>query len=326
LYFFHEQNHQFSGVRGASIITPYTVGLVGDGYWLSSTHQCNTFEYITSSGTNLGYESLSSGVRSSSRPCLIGYVNVFTPTPGPSPVPSTIPTIAPSKVPTLPTAAPTTNFPATVVPSQTPSTSSPSTKQPTTVPSFAPSMPPTLIHLTLTWSLYSSGSGGCTYSGGVLQYLNAGSLTWKNCMYAASNYGAMLFGSVYTIMPAWGGHRLNGVAQYMSQYNIYASQAISSTGTCVLARDPNAGATNNQIPAMSRTYENDVWYLKHIDYSSVWFFTQINYSNIWSFKNHAFILTLTMFDTKTTSFFILFFVLLMYYFVSALTFSVNSVT
>ena len=70
----------------------------------------------------------------------------------------------------------------------------------------------------------------------------------------------MLFGSVYTNLPAWGAHRLSGVAEYVSQWNTYATRAIASTGTCILGRDPAAGTTNNLIPANTITFENDVWF------------------------------------------------------------------
>ena len=89
--------------------------------------------------------------------------------------------------------------------------------------------------------------------------MNVGIMTWKNCIYSASSYGAMPFGSVYTTMPAWGAHRLGGVAEFISSWSIYATLPIVSLGECMLARDPNAGATNNLIPTNTITYENDLW-------------------------------------------------------------------
>ena len=178
--------------------------------------------------------------------CPITQSPTLTPTSSPSQSPSRLPTLSPTLAPT------------TEVPSSTPT--APPSSRPTAVPSSAPTMPPTLIHLTLPWSGYSTGSGGCTYSGGVIQYMNAGSMTWKNCIYAASQRGAMLFGSVYTTMPAWGAHRLSGVAEYVSSWSVYSSLSIFSSGTCLLGRDPNAGLTNNQIPSSTITYENDVWF------------------------------------------------------------------
>ena len=178
---------------------------------------------------------------------MIGYVNVFTPTASPSPAPTISPSSQSPTAPTTfqPTAAPITLFPSAV-------------------PTVEPTMPPTLIHLTLPWSGYSSGYGGCTYSGGVVQYLNAGSMPWKSCVYAASSFGAMLFGSVYTIMPGWGAHRLNSVAEYVSSWNSFTTNSISSSGTCVLGRDPNAGATRDKLCSSSITYENDVWFYQDL--------------------------------------------------------------
>ena len=79
-------------------------------------------------------------------------------------------------------------------------------------------------------------------------------------MYSASEFGAMPFGNVYTALPAWGGHRLNTVAEYVSTWYSYASLGIYSAGVCILARDPTAGGVNNLIPSSTITYENDVWF------------------------------------------------------------------
>ena len=64
---YYDQCQNAAATRGASIITPYTVGLTGDNYWLTSTHQCNTYEYIYNSGYSMGNENVGSGVRSSPR-------------------------------------------------------------------------------------------------------------------------------------------------------------------------------------------------------------------------------------------------------------------
>ena len=263
----------------------YTIGLIGDNYWLSSTHQCNTYEYITNGGTTMGIENLGAYARSASRLCMIGYVNFYTPTASPTPAPTTVsptssptlpttvsptvvPTVVPSAAPssTPTTALPTTSRPTTVSPSAEPSSAPttwtptlPTTTTPTSIPTSSPTMPPTLIHLTTTWPGSISTASGCTYSAGVNQYLNAGYMTWKACIYAASNYGAMLFGTQYYSW-GWGAHRLNTNAEYVVSWPTYSTQPIYTPGTCVLARDPNSGSTNNLIPSSTTTYENDVWF------------------------------------------------------------------
>ena len=215
---------------------------------------------------------------------MIGYVNFYTPTSSPTAAPVTV---NPTAFPTLPTTSVPTASPVTVFPTSSPSTALPTTGSPTAspvtvvptrapltqvptlpttatpsfTPSAAPTMPPTLIHLVFSWSGYSSSSGSCTFnSGGVVQYMIAGSsMSWKNCIYTASEYGAMLYGSQYTGW-GWGAHRLNSVAEYVTSWPTYATRSISSLGTCVLARDPLAGSVNNRIPANSILYENDIWY------------------------------------------------------------------
>jgi hypothetical protein len=80
-------------------------------------------------------------------------------------------------------------------------------------------------------------------------------------MYKASEYGAMLFPSQYTAF-GWGAHRLGPVAEYLSGgYSLLNTKSIASTGACILARDPNAGIVNNQIPTNSILFENDVSFL-----------------------------------------------------------------
>jgi len=60
---------------GASIITPYTIGSSGADYWVHTVHQCNTYEWVTAGGTNLGYDNLGVAQRSSRRNCMVGYVD-----------------------------------------------------------------------------------------------------------------------------------------------------------------------------------------------------------------------------------------------------------
>ena len=235
----------------------------------------------------MGIENLGAYARSSSRSCMIGYVNFYTPTASPTPVPTANPSSAPSSFPTLPTTVSPTSTPSylpSAGPSSTPTSAFPTTAKPTTVkptsqptavpvtntptlpttstptanPSFAPTMPPTLIHLTQSWGTGLSSSGGsCTYSGGITQFLSYGTTSWKYCIYNASAYGAMLFGSQYTGW-GWGAHRTNANAEYVTSWPTYSTLSIYTPGACILARDPSAGTTRNLIPTNSITYENDV--------------------------------------------------------------------
>merc|ERR1711865_670447 len=71
---YYDECQLLASEAGASIITPQTIGQSGDGYWLFSVLQCNTYEYFTSSGTSFSYENLGGGSRSSARPCMVGYM------------------------------------------------------------------------------------------------------------------------------------------------------------------------------------------------------------------------------------------------------------
>ena len=64
---YYDQCSVLASEHGAMIITPYTIGLSGDNYWISQTHQCNTYEYIDGSGFNLGYENAGYLSRSTQR-------------------------------------------------------------------------------------------------------------------------------------------------------------------------------------------------------------------------------------------------------------------
>jgi UDP-3-O-[3-hydroxymyristoyl] glucosamine N-acyltransferase len=72
---YYDQCVLIASNAGASIITPYTIGLTGDGYWVPTVHACNTYEYISSNGNSYTYESVGGGARSTSRPCMVGYLS-----------------------------------------------------------------------------------------------------------------------------------------------------------------------------------------------------------------------------------------------------------
>jgi UDP-3-O-[3-hydroxymyristoyl] glucosamine N-acyltransferase len=76
---YYDQCILLASNAGASIITPYTLGLSGDSYWVPSVHTCNTYEYITSSGNSYTYENTSSGARSSTKGCMVGYLSQQAP-------------------------------------------------------------------------------------------------------------------------------------------------------------------------------------------------------------------------------------------------------
>jgi hypothetical protein len=72
---FYDQCQNYAGLYGGSIITPQTIGLTGDNYWVASINQqANTYQYFTNSGTFMGVEDLSADLRSSARSCMIGYI------------------------------------------------------------------------------------------------------------------------------------------------------------------------------------------------------------------------------------------------------------
>jgi hypothetical protein len=71
---YYDECQTLAGNAGAMIITPYTIGKSGDGYWINSVHMCNTYEWITSSGGNFGVNNYGVAQRSSSQKCMVGYV------------------------------------------------------------------------------------------------------------------------------------------------------------------------------------------------------------------------------------------------------------
>ena len=71
----YDQCAILAGNHGASIITPAVLGLgTGVGYWVNSVHMCNTYQWISGSGTAYTSDNSSSGARSSQRNCMIGYI------------------------------------------------------------------------------------------------------------------------------------------------------------------------------------------------------------------------------------------------------------
>ena len=70
---YYDQCQAIASNAGAQIITPYTLGMNGDNYWINSVHMCNTYEYIGCNGTCFSYDNLGSYQRSSVQRCLVGY-------------------------------------------------------------------------------------------------------------------------------------------------------------------------------------------------------------------------------------------------------------
>ena len=72
---YYDQCILLASNAGASIITPYTIGLSGDNYWVPSVHTCNTYEWVTGGGTSYAYQSISGGQRSTTKSCMVGYIS-----------------------------------------------------------------------------------------------------------------------------------------------------------------------------------------------------------------------------------------------------------
>lgn len=72
---FYDECTLLAANAGASIITPGTIGVgTGDGYWVSSVHQCNTYEHISGNGTSYTYNAASTNERSNQHQCMVGYM------------------------------------------------------------------------------------------------------------------------------------------------------------------------------------------------------------------------------------------------------------
>jgi hypothetical protein len=77
---YYDQCLLLAADAGASIITPYTLGLSGDGYWVPSQHTCNTYQRIEGGGTSVGWVTQSSSQRSAAaRSCMVGYLSQQAP-------------------------------------------------------------------------------------------------------------------------------------------------------------------------------------------------------------------------------------------------------
>jgi hypothetical protein len=214
----YDECQTLAGRSGASIITPFTIGLtagINDNYWSSSKNQCNNYYWIVGARPpTYGMQISTMGTRSGVGNCMIGYIiSVTTKAPSQRPTqrPSRLPTLAPAstKRPTPEPSSPTP--PITSEPSQepTPPTQEPSRlpTSPTAVPTALPTYTNTL-HNTLSWSGYTVVSGSCTFlNSGVTQIRVMSWITWKQCVYEASKYGAMIFPSQYTRLQGWGIHR-----------------------------------------------------------------------------------------------------------------------
>src|SRR5262249_32755604 len=51
---FYDECQSLATQYGSMIITPWTIGLNKDNYWVQSVHQCNTYEWITNNGSSFG--------------------------------------------------------------------------------------------------------------------------------------------------------------------------------------------------------------------------------------------------------------------------------
>jgi len=202
---YYDQCQTLASQYGASIITPQTIGLSGDNYWIGSTHTCNTFEYFYNFGTAMCNWAFSVNYRSLTRYCMIGYITGCS-----------------------------------------------------TPPASCPSQ-----HLSLatTWSPPIVASGACSWGTSPSTYYNLGAMTWKSCLGHATRLGAMLYPNYYFAW-GWTSHRQLGPskkAMYTTSWSSYGTADISTNVACVLARDPNAGTTNDLVPPNTIVYDGDTW-------------------------------------------------------------------
>ena len=140
-----------------------------------------------------------------------------------------------------------------------------------------PTVIPTILsgfHGTLNYSATSKTLNTflCTFgSSGITSFFNAGSQTWKKCLYLASQYAAMMFGS-YTCgsnSQAWLSHRQvilppqpfgpSGNAMVATpSFNIYTSVSITTVLPCIIALDNGANTTN--LPLSNTVlWDGDFW-------------------------------------------------------------------
>jgi hypothetical protein len=223
---YYDQCQYYAGLHGASIITPNTIGLTIDGnatYWVSSTHQCSTFEYFSISGNVMGYEN-ANPARSTARSCLIGF---------------------------LAGCLATVHLPG--------------------------------VHVTSKWVPLLTAKPGYTYgSAAITKYSNIGSMSWKQCLRYASQYGSMLFPGI-TTQWGWGTHREflystgipSGSAMYVTQTQSYQKTDITFSAPCILARDDNAGTLNSRVPTQSNFFDGDFWH--YMDFGTSVFYDQCQY-------------------------------------------------
>ncbi|HKO50247.1 MAG TPA: Ig-like domain-containing protein, partial [Polyangiaceae bacterium] len=68
-----DQCEKLASAAGASIITPWTIGLPnGDNYWHGVLHVCSVYSWSASNGTGFGYDN--TVARVSQKGCMLGYV------------------------------------------------------------------------------------------------------------------------------------------------------------------------------------------------------------------------------------------------------------
>ncbi len=114
------------------------------------------------------------------------------------------------------------------------------------------------IHNTVTFTPTATADG-CSYNNGhAIKWLNAGSMTWKECVIAASKRGAMMAAQDYTVSVGWGSHRKGNNAM-TGKWSNYQQADISSQQSCILARDPHA-TTNNSPLANTVVYDGMTWH------------------------------------------------------------------
>jgi len=70
---FIDQCEKLASAAGASIITPWTIGLLnGDNYWQGVLHVCSVYSWSTGNGTGFGFDN--TVARASQKGCMLGYI------------------------------------------------------------------------------------------------------------------------------------------------------------------------------------------------------------------------------------------------------------
>ena len=110
-------------------------------------------------------------------------------------------------------------------------------------------------------ALSATTIGGHTCNGYTrMKYKDIGTMTWAACMKEAAAYGAVLCSEDYTAGGGWAAH-LNGTdyADYEgSGWSTATFKSTSSTAKCVIGRDTQTTAVNQNLPS-SATYNGLTW-------------------------------------------------------------------